>query len=401
MKTTKNGVLSLGYLKNISTYIQDLQSLLVGTITTVRKEDLDKQIDAQIQDGTIKYLSKFGYPQDNKGKKIQIGDAIYVQFATGYKNQQNLDVLGWFYRQRTGSQFTGVEFGTRKEFNEDVRDKTAFRMGDFSFDNWNDGFAFLDDIASNSIPEKWTYHYHTSGIPHPILKSYLENIFGKLKRESGKILTSDDGKFIIFNSNLLDKYFHEVFIVAEVINDEGEKNYKNPYRLKSLTDLIKQGFKVNGHQVKNLADLPHKPSFFKDINEVIFQTNWVIDRSFEKFEHIIEDRKDRFPAGYQTKKNDELARALDNAINYAVAIAERNYKFIVPQYRPQDDKIQLLMPIYLSGSFTESPDFALILDPDVENQIYLPQTILPLDAAYQNARLIAKPDEYWLNPDRI
>jgi hypothetical protein len=134
---------------------------------------------------------------------------------------------------------------------------------------------------------------------------------------------------------------------------------------------------------------------------VIFQTTWSIDRSFENFRHIIEERKDRFPASYQAKREDELARDLDNAIKYAIAIAQRNYKFIVPQYRPQSNKIQLLMPIYLSGSFTERPDFALILDPDNANQIYVPQTILPLDAAYQNARLIAKPDEYWLNPEKI
>lgn len=33
--------------------------------------------------------------------------------------------------------------------------------------------------------------------------------------------------------------------------------------------------------------------------------------------------------------------------------------------------------------------------------MYEPETILPLDAAYQNARLIAKPEESWLNPDEI
>jgi hypothetical protein len=68
-------------------------------------------------------------------------------------------------------------------------------------------------------------------------------------------------------------------------------------------------------------------------------------------------------------------------------------------YRPQENKLQLLMPIYLSGSFTNKPDFALVLD--LEDGIYTPETILPLDAAYQNARLIAKPDELWLNPDDI
>lgn len=47
------------------------------------------------------------------------------------------------------------------------------------------------------------------------------------------------------------------------------------------------------------------------------------------------------------------------------------------------------------------PDFALILTPDKENEYYTPETILPLDAVYQNARLIAKPDDTWLNPDTI
>lgn len=92
---------------------------------------------------------------------------------------------------------------------------------------------------------------------------------------------------------------------------------------------------------------------------------------------------------------------LDSAIDYAVAITQRNYKFVVPMYRPQTDSIQLLMPIYLEGTFQQCPDFALVLTPDSKECIYTPETILPLDAAYQNARLIAKPDETWLNPENI
>lgn len=92
---------------------------------------------------------------------------------------------------------------------------------------------------------------------------------------------------------------------------------------------------------------------------------------------------------------------LDDAIKLAVTITQRNYKFVVPMYRPLKDAIQLLMPIYLEETFHQRPDFALVLTPDVENELYTPETILPLDAAYQNARLIAKPDETWLNPDKI
>lgn len=397
----KTGIQKFGYIKNIKTFISELQSLLSGTKQIANQSDMDKIVAEQEINKTIRYLNKFGFPNDKDKTLLTNDNAIYIVFQTGYKNAKNVNILGWFYRQRIDQNFTGIQFGTEKDFRKDIKDKTTFRMGNLSFDDWGDAIAFLEDIANNTIPETWTYHYHNSGIPHPILKAYIENIFEKVQKEKSKIIKSDDNKYVIFNSNLLDKYFHEVFIVAKIYEDDDEIIYRNPYRLKSIGDLIRVNFCYNGNLLKDNSLLPGTPTFFKDINEVIFQTEWTIDRSFEKFEHIIEERKDRFPSTYQNKKNDELARALDNAINYAIAIAHRNYKFIVPMYRPQENKIQLLMPIYLSGSFTEKPDFALILDPDIEHQIYVPQTILPLDAAYQNARLIAKPDEYWLNPNNI
>jgi len=398
---SKNGIKSLGHIRNIRTFVQELQNLLIGTTQTATQAVVDKAIDEQSEKKIMRFLNKFGFPNDRDFDVLDDSNATYIVFNTTYKTKEGVDILGWFYRLRLDQHYTGVSFGTEKDLKSEIKDNTSFKMGDIYFENWRDGYTFLEDLADNTIPEKWIYNYHKSGIPHPILKAYIENIFEKLKKEPGKILVNDDEKYVVFNSNLLDKYFHEIYIIAEVVKDETDLSYKNPFRLKSLTDLIRLNFKINGKQIKNLDQLPEKPTFFKDINEVIFQTDWTIDRSFEKFEHIIEERKERFPSEYHIKKNDELARALDNAINYAVAIAQRNYKFIVPHYRPQDDKIQLLMPIYLSGSFTEKPDFALVLDPDTNHQIYTPQTILPLDAAYQNARLIAKPDEYWLNPATI
>lgn len=401
MKNEKNGLKSLGYIMNFESYLNDLQSLLVGTDFKTDWKILDEAIENQKKNSSLKFLNKFGYDNDRDGTKLTFETAQYVVFNTTYKNKDGKVIFGWFYRNRPDQNYAGVLFGDQSVLDDDISDKTLFKMGDFTFDNWKDAYKFLEDLAENTIPEVWTYNVHKSGIPHPILKSYIENLFEKLKHEQGKIFINEDKTHMIFNSNLLDKYFHEIFVVSEVIIDGEATKYTNPFRLKSISDLIKLNFKKEGKQIKREEDLPEKAKFFNDINQVIFQTNWIIDRSFEKFEHIIEDRKERFPPDYQKKRIDELARALDNAIDYAVAIAERNYKFIVPQYRPQDDKIQLLMPIYLGGSFTESPDFALILDPDYENQIYIPQTILPLDAAYQNARLIAKPDDYWLNPEKI
>ena len=46
---------------------------------------------------------------------------------------------------------------------------------------------------------------------------------------------------------------------------------------------------------------------------------------------------------------------------------------------------------------SQQPDGVLVLDIDKTNKSYCPKTILTLDMVYQNARLIAKPSEEWLN----
>ena len=70
-------------------------------------------------------------------------------------------------------------------------------------------------------------------------------------------------------------------------------------------------------------------------------------------------------------------------------------------YYPTQRRIQLLMPIYLATSYTSHPDFALVLTPHAQEKLYTPETILGLDEVYQDARLIAKPEESWLNPEII
>jgi hypothetical protein len=195
---------------------------------------LDRVIQEQIDSNSIRYLNKFGYPSDRDGNAFVESNAAYVTFKTPYTTQSNHEIIGWLFRSRSDTNYTGVTFGTLRDFREHIKDATAFRMGEMIFDNWNDAIIFLEDIAGNTIPETWTYNYHKSGIPHPILKSYLENIFEKLKMEDGKILASDDNKYIIFNSNLLDRYFHDVFIIAEVQVEEGETLFTTRFDTKDF-----------------------------------------------------------------------------------------------------------------------------------------------------------------------
>lgn len=390
----KTGIFAIGYVKNIKTYIEDLQKLLIGTIQKVEKIEIDNSANKN----RVEYYNVAGYPQFPDGKKVDETTAKYVRFKTPYKTNGGESIWGWFSKPRPDSNFIGIEWGTDKDFRHKIESDKRFNIGKIYFEEYQDGLEFLDDIATNTIPEAWKYKMKASVINHPILKSYIENVLERLIKEAEagkkeKLVYSEDKKYVMFNTNLLDKFFHEVIIFGEYKNEDGEMRICNPKRSKGENERRKLKFKKD--------TLPKQPQFFDDINEVVFQTEWKIDDDFDTFTHIIEERRERFPIEYKNFSTDELARKLDDAIEFAVALAQRNYKFIVPMYRPQIDSIQLLMPIYLSGTYNEQPDFALVLTPEKESEMYCPETILPLDAVYQNARLIAKPDELWLNPDLI
>ncbi len=130
--------------------------------------------------------------------------------------------------------------------------------------------------------------------------------------------------------------------------------------------------------------------------------------------HIFEDgverkRLPKYDEEYQRCKDNpeaknmllaRIARDFDSAIQRAKLLAERNYKLAVPQFWRETGEIQFLLPIYL-GELEEAdrPQCALALSLDRSGRVpyYRGATILTLDMAYNNARLIAKPDVFWLD----
>ena len=311
----KAGLLKLGYVTNLKTCKSELSEML-----TDEKQVSSTELSSIVDNASIVYLNRYGYAQTRSGEAVKPKDATYLYFDTCLTNKGGASVIGWFERKGRDATFKGVNWGTKAALEAKIRADRMFHWGDLYFKSEEDGLAFLEDIAASTIPETWSFKNKPTTVNHPILKSYIENTFEVLKKEAergakNKLVYSQDGKHLLFNTNLLDKFFHEVLIVVEVRKQkDGSELLMNPRRVKKELELR---------------------------------------------------------------------------------------KLIVPMYRPQTGKIQLLMPIYLKGTYSSKPDFALILTPDKENEYYTPETILPLDAVYQNARLIAKPDDTWLNPDTI
>jgi hypothetical protein len=392
-KNKKTGIMNFGYVENLKTYIDELNSRIGTQSEKIEASAFNRAFDFARENNKLDYLDKFG-------KKISESQALYVIYATGVFTDQGSEIFAFFERKNINKTWQGIFFATRGEIRKKIDEACLFVMGNFYFDDpatsFKKGFEFLDEVAVMAIPEKWTYKNHRSKIPHPILKSYLENTFVKVMHDRAeRLLVSDSRGHVIFNSGLLDKFFHPIFIILRRKEEDGAEKFYNPCVARSMQDY--HGIKVDGHNIRKPSQLPAAVEYFSDISEVVFNPQFTIDRAFYRFEHIVTDRKDRFPEEYQQQSTEQRARALDAAIDYAVALAERNYKLVVPQYRPDDDLLQLLMPIYLKGSYCDQPDMALVLD--LCDELYIPQTILTLDMAYQNARLIAKPDSFWLNPD--
>lgn len=92
-----------------------------------------------------------------------------------------------------------------------------------------------------------------------------------------------------------------------------------------------------------------------------------------------------------------MYRTLRNRMEDAIDIARRrvkwNFKTAIPSYYPRKNSMSLLLPLCLLDD--QQADAALVVQLQ-ESGIYQGQTILTIEQAYTNARLITRPDSDWL-----
>lgn len=346
----------------------------------------------------IEYYNGAGHTKFPNGDTVTLDTGKFIKFSTGIPYEEGM-IVGWFTKNKRG-KFEGISWGVEDDFKSAQKLREQFQVGRMVFDSIDDCNIFLDNLKKKTIPEPWEYkHKRDEKFQNPILKSYLEFELDRLFYEQetlgypDRIIFNKNRDKVLFNTNLIDKFGHDLTIVGTLLEISNKVFIGDLEISPSIMNLRKMGF--------DSSKEPMPPTFFKDINEIIFHGDWEIDQDMTKYEHIIEERKERFPERYQELTADDLGLKLDNAINFAKKIAQRNYKFIVPMYYPSAKRIQLLMPIYLETSYTAHPNFALVLTPHTNEKLYTPETILGLDEVYQDARLIAKPEESWLNPEMI
>ncbi len=419
---SKSGAYALGYIKNEETYLDELGKL---TGAKVYAHDLNKNIAeaySNCKEINLHYDANGNIAEGDYNEKT-----CRYAIETGFYQKSNDPnypdemIYATFLKDAYGI-WSGIKFYRKYKLKSLFN---SYRFGNISFKNYSEANSFIITLEKSLLPgETWMFKKSTSDdyrkkTKYDILQSYLQYVFEKIladhadntSKNYNKINFSVDKKYALFNSGLLNKFAQDIYILGEVYNLQNDKfTLSNPTIAPGRVELIKK-YNFDAIEVKVS---PGVVEFFDTLDDIIFNSEAPIDLDdTEKLEHIIEDgiKRNRFPAKYKElfEKKDlaSITTTLKTAIENSKKIAKRNYKYVVPQYRSEQNgergKIQFLMPIYLDSQYGEKPDFALVLNIEKfgEQSYYTPETVLELPWAYNNARVICKPEDTWLNPSTI
>jgi hypothetical protein len=249
-------------------------------------------------------------------------------------------------------------------------------------ETWETPYERLARLAK---PEDWHFHRPEFREAYkqrfPILASYLNYTF--LRAQSlGYISVSAEGDKACFNTGLQTRDDKDIYALF-FRNKEAERFQRPDWVLYSFVDSYST-------KLEPYRPLPELPWYITDASDLVFDTKLDIEINTD---HIVEKNKDRLPE--VLRENRRLATsALSGAIESLKSKVLRNYKVAIPHW--YEDKIQLLLPLNLTDD--NDADVALVVDKDKVRNIYRAKTILSMDMAYIDARLITRPDRDWLNP---
>ncbi|MDR1286839.1 MAG: DUF3825 domain-containing protein [Treponema sp.] len=278
----------------------------------------------------------------------------------------------------------------------------------------------LKEIAA---PERWYYKTQDPDYPYPILAKYLNYTFFRLLQEANKLCVSEH--YAAFNTGLVNKIYEPIYALFE-------KNHVPGYQEWEFLGFCMSGVDRLGKLLaSNFNPLPQRAHYFKNPAELIYdvkapepQLDW---------DHIILDNIARFPRDFieenkpanfvlqdtssmsmpekaeyyshlasaiesDSKKFRTITNRLKDSLYLSLKRIEWNYKTAIPMYFPTRNSMSLLLPLSLLDD--DVINLALVTELTPAGN-YLGHTILSLDMAYSNARLITRPDSDWLVAEKI
>lgn len=241
-------------------------------------------------------------------------------------------------------------------------------------------------LAALAEPEAWNYRAQPDKDAFVILRSYIKYTYLRQRELDGHVVLSRDGKAMALNTGLVTSFQEEIFAVFG-------RNSEDPgpiWKLSSFERASSEAFlRLFG------GDLPPLAWYYRSAQDLVYDTAISLRVNVE---HVPHD-PDRFPRSLAGFSPEDLAGLVNAKAPEAIERVKRNYKTAIPQFyrdsKTGNGKMQLLLPVGLVRR--DQVELALAVD-RLESGVYLGRTVLTLDWAYNNARLITRPDTDWLRP---
>lgn len=269
---------------------------------------------------------------------------------------------------------------------------------------------------------------------YPNLENYIANTAKRLAYEK-KILyyvnPSENIKYAAFNTGLVDKSYDWIYALFK-------ENTRYPDKAQwFLLDFVVAGQNAGKTLNSIFVELPQRANYFENLGNVLYDSSKRLECDYE---HILVEHPDRLPPAFirltcpefsvingvsveeaysRSFKDevhrdfyDEFSRLIQNsssaynmmrkhfedAIRMTVKRVEWNHRTAVPMYYPTKNRGALLLPLMLVTP--DQVDVALVVTKEPSGA-YQGQTILTLGMAYENSRLVARPNSDWLVDNSI
>lgn len=241
-----------------------------------------------------------------------------------------------------------------------------------------------EKLARMAKPEDWDFHrsqFRRPGHAYPVLTSYLNYTFLRLE-ELGRIAYSADDQRACFNTGLQTPNEKDIFATFFRYKLAGERD-QPAWTLFGFFDSYSE-------RLSDFRPLPGIASYVEDPADLVFDTSYEFEVNFD---HIFDQSRDRLPEILRDNRTLAIS-AIQGSVQLVRQKIIRNYKIAIPHWH--EGKMQLLLPLNLTSE--NEADLALVADKDRARRIYRIRTVLTMDMAYIDARLITRPDREWLNP---
>lgn len=251
-------------------------------------------------------------------------------------------------------------------------------------ETWEKPFETLAHLAKK---ENWNFQRSEfinqyAKQAFPILTNYLNYTFLRLQDED-KIVYSSECDKACFNTGLQTQRGKDIFATF-FRNKKAEDKNQPDWVFYCFCDSYSD-------RLEPFHPLPDLANYITNVEDLVFNTSYTIEPNLD---HFLKHNEARLPEVLQG--NIRMAEnVIKGSIESLQALIRRNYKIAIPHW--YENKIQLLLPLVLTNDEGVA-DLALVVDRDDKRKIYRGTTILTMDMAYVDARLITKPADEWLNP---